>query len=883
MSRYRYLLPLLCGLVFFSGLIAQPASLTKVNTPPTIDGTIDQIWYASDRNVFKSLQNGSITGPEDSSAYWYGLWDDDYFYFLVVIRDDVLDDSSSGYIWENDVMEVYFNMDNSRNGGNGRTGDNYQNTFRWNHTDEQHGANGRWSGVEWAQTNTSDGYLNEVRVPWSTLTNLTIQVGYTFAFDIAINDGDGTGDLESILYWHNTAGSLYGNENGAGEATLAAAFDGNYPPTLDSDPINEAFEGTTSSFSVTASDVNSSDTLTMSSSGLPSFASPADSGTGSLNVSVDALSGDAGVYPFSVTVSDGAHNVSGEYYLIVRDPAVEFQAPVFDPVSTVIAEEGVNQTVGVSASDLDSIYITLSATTLPDFVTFTDNGDGTGTLEIVPAFGTAGSHSVVLEAVDEAAHKGTLSFSIIVNEGGTQTEFYCDPVNGNINNDGSLESPWPSLSAIFAADKAVPPGSTIYLFDGYHGAPMIKGYNASTVYIVPYEDAVPTCSLLRFTDESSNWDMSGVTISPELGGTSTGIIVGIDGEYNILRDAEVYTVADTSAWDADMWVSSARDGVSVGGDYCELLDTTILNTRWSIFMGGDYAAVRRCTIQNFSKDGIRPTGNYQIVEDCYIADSYDVDSNHDDGIQSYTDPNNPLVGCIIRRNTIIQSTDPNRPLNGGCQGIGLFDGFFDDWIIENNVVIVSDWEGIAIYGARGCKIVNNTSIDLNRTGLGRAWIRISPHKNGTPSTDNLVRNNLTSDVYWRTQSSATIDHNIEVDDSADLGAYFVNFPTDLRLVEGSSAIDAGTNVEAPDEDITGETRLSGSNTTVDIGAYEYTTTSWRGWPAADMVANTGSMLGYLNYTYEPWVFCFAINNWIYLSSSIDSNTSGWAWVMSSPE
>jgi parallel beta-helix repeat protein len=42
--------------------------------------------------------------------------------------------------------------------------------------------------------------------------------------------------------------------------------------------------------------------------------------------------------------------------------------------------------------------------------------------------------------------------------------------------------------------------------------------------------------------------------------------------------------------------------------------------------------------------------------------------------------------------------------------------------VENNVVMVDHWHGISFYGAKNCKFVNNTVVDINTTGAGPAWL-----------------------------------------------------------------------------------------------------------------------------------------------------------------
>ena len=50
---------------------------------------------------------------------------------------------------------------------------------------------------------------------------------------------------------------------------------------------------------------------------------------------------------------------------------------------------------------------------------------------------------------------------------------------------------------------------------------------------------------------------------------------------------------------------------------------------------------------------------------------------------------------MLRGNLFINFENPNQPLKGTLQGIGCFDGFFVDWVVENNVVVTNHWHGIS--------------------------------------------------------------------------------------------------------------------------------------------------------------------------------------------
>ncbi|MCA8946837.1 MAG: hypothetical protein KDB29_11470, partial [Planctomycetes bacterium] len=181
-----------------------------------------------------------------------------------------------------------------------------------------------------------------------------------------------------------------------------------------------------------------------------------------------------------------------------------------------------------------------------------------------------------------------------------------------------------------------------------------------------------------------------------------------------------------------------------------------------------------------------------------------------------------------RGNTIINHENPSHPLRTTLQGIGCFDGWFEDWVIENNVVITDHWHGITLLGAKNCRIVNNTVIDLYTGTPGPSWIQIGHHKTLGPSENCVIRNNLANTISIPSgQVNITEDHNIAVSNPS---AFFVdpaNF--DLHLLDTAAAIDAGSATLAPlnDRDQIGRPY----NGVVDIGAFEWHPAGWTGPPS----------------------------------------------------
>ena len=120
-----------------------------------------------------------------------------------------------------------------------------------------------------------------------------------------------------------------------------------------------------------------------------------------------------GIVYFYRTSASNAVGSSG--YSNVASVTSSDRIPVVTPIATVIANNNQTTTVNVTAVDDPSDHLTLTASNLPGFASFVDNGNGTGTLTITPAAGTQGVFpNVTITATDMSDSSGSASFTISV-------------------------------------------------------------------------------------------------------------------------------------------------------------------------------------------------------------------------------------------------------------------------------------------------------------------------------------------------------------------------------------------------------------------------------------------------------------------------------------
>ncbi|MFH0977180.1 MAG: choice-of-anchor Q domain-containing protein [Spirochaetota bacterium] len=439
----------------------------------------------------------------------------------------------------------------------------------------------------------------------------------------------------------------------------------------------------------------------------------------------------------------------------------------------------------------------------------------------------------------------------------TGSVFYVDPghMDRNINNPGTETLPWTTFEEVIESGKIesmepaghpyaagiamivknpgapVKAGDTIILKSGNHGNIFIQDY-FNTGYINVIAQTGATVTRLH-VQSSCRWRFKGLSVIPLSGNAELyASLVSFESSgwhgpaYNITLDnCSIQSAADSSSWTLEQWNALPWNGISASGNNMTIRNNNLLNVNFGITVSGNFALVKGNTVENFAGDGMRGLGNdlffeYNIVKNCYA-----VNQNHDDGFQSWSindDP--PRERVVLRGNTIINYSDPNQPFRGTLQGIGCFDGFYINWIIENNVVITDHWHGISLYGAVNCRIVNNTVIDLNNESPGPPWIAIVPHKDGTPSWNCLVRNNIATNFIIT--ENITEDHNYAIENFTGYPGLFIDPPTasvpafDLHLrANAPSVIDTGIVDSAPLKDIEENTRPNGNG--FDLGAYEY--------------------------------------------------------------
>lgn len=195
----------------------------------------------------------------------------------------------------------------------------------------------------------------------------------------------------------------------------------NDAPVITSSSAASVVENGASVATVTATDIDSAaNALTYSiSGGTDASKFQIDGSTGALSFKTAPdfdVPGDANgdnQYEVDVQVSDGTDS-SAPQSITVTVAGINDIAPVLALIDQQSVVEGKTLTVNLSATDVEGAPLVLSATGLPGFATFTDHGDGTGTIQFAPGFLDTGAYPITVRATDSGSLSDEETFSLVV-------------------------------------------------------------------------------------------------------------------------------------------------------------------------------------------------------------------------------------------------------------------------------------------------------------------------------------------------------------------------------------------------------------------------------------------------------------------------------------
>lgn len=281
------------------------------------------------------------------------------------------------------------------------------------------------------------------------------------------------------------------------------------------------------------------------------------------------------------------------------------------------------------------------------------------------------------------------------------------------------------------------------------------------------------------------WTFSDLIVRPRAG--QVGITIAHD---NVEIRNCVIDNGDSSRWSIEDWIRNAGDGIAVrSGERVQLVNNRLNSVAdgINVFPPAKHVTVRGNTVENFCMDGIRALADHGLYEKNLVKNAHVIDDNHADMLQSWSTGKGGKPGkgvirdVVIRGNTFIAHSDPKQPFlrrgRSGVQGIGMFNGVFKDFVIENNIVVCDHFHGITVYGADNVRIENNTVVDFDSQFPGPPWISVKGAISDCSIRGNIRMKVGASDERVKQQGNIEIRHS-------DYSMWFRNAKAgDFRLVD----------------------------------------------------------------------------------------------------
>jgi hypothetical protein len=144
---------------------------------------------------------------------------------------------------------------------------------------------------------------------------------------------------------------------------------------------------------------------------LPSGVTFTDNGNGTGTLSGTPAAGTGGTYAITFTASNGVSPDAVQNFTLTVN-----QVPAITSANATTFTVGQAGSFTVTTSGFPAASITRGGAALPSGVTFTDLGNGTGTLSGTPAAGTGGTYAITFTATNTAGSSPTQNFTLTVNQ-----------------------------------------------------------------------------------------------------------------------------------------------------------------------------------------------------------------------------------------------------------------------------------------------------------------------------------------------------------------------------------------------------------------------------------------------------------------------------------
>ena len=259
-------------------------------------------------------------------------------------------------------------------------------------------------------TTFAEGSSGTFTVTTSGLPDAALSESGNLPSGVTFNDnGDGTATLAGTPAV-GTQGSypitITASNGFSPDASQSFTLTVNGPPAITSADSTTFSEGSAGSFTVTST---GTPTAALSESGaLPSGVTFSDNGDGTATLAGTPAVGSNGVYPITITASNGQSPDASQSFTLTVDGA-----PTITSGDSTTFTEGSAGSFSVTTTGTPTPALSESGA-LPSGVSFNDNGDGTATLAGTPATGSNGTYQITITASNGVSPDASQSFTLTV-------------------------------------------------------------------------------------------------------------------------------------------------------------------------------------------------------------------------------------------------------------------------------------------------------------------------------------------------------------------------------------------------------------------------------------------------------------------------------------
>jgi hypothetical protein len=187
----------------------------------------------------------------------------------------------------------------------------------------------------------------------------------------------------------------------------------NSAPSFTSPPILGASEGDPYGYNVATTDPDTGNTLAITATTKPDWLTLTDNGDGTATLEGTPDAGDVGAHDVGLRVEDDEGAAATQTFVVTVSATNDPPSFTSAPIESVDEDSAYTYSVTTTDPDVGDTR-TVTAPTKPAWLTLTDRGDGTATLEGTPTNGEVGDHDVELRVTDSGGVAATQAFTITV-------------------------------------------------------------------------------------------------------------------------------------------------------------------------------------------------------------------------------------------------------------------------------------------------------------------------------------------------------------------------------------------------------------------------------------------------------------------------------------